>query len=204
VPNGTSTTGFIAGKPVGVFVHHVGQSKPCKREMTDSALVCPYCEAGHLPTWRGYTPFYDRDYVRRFVLIAEDIYESVEELPLHAQIRIARGKGSREGVTVRPELWRTSPLPPSKDRAAWVDLMPFLLDMWKDDELRRWVPSISAIENATRDQGAELLREAGARELDQIANRIKAKVQVKPVPDETGCTDAINRIKDKVGKNGKH
>lgn len=139
VPNGTSTVGFLAGPPCGVYVHHAGTSKPCRRILTKSALVCPYCESQFVPVWRGYTPFYSQDYFRLFVLIPEELDEAVSEIDLHTQIRISRPRASKASVIIRAENWRTLKLPVTADRLLPVDLFPFLPAIWRDIELAKWL-----------------------------------------------------------------
>lgn len=138
VPNGAQAVGWIAGPTVGVWSHHRGGTKPCRHTMSDSALSCGLCADGEPPVWRGYVPLYDRDYCRRFVLISEDYEEAVRELTLHAPVKLQRGKGSREPVTIRFEQWRVQPLALGEGRNAAADITPFLLRMWKDAELEQW------------------------------------------------------------------
>jgi len=138
VPNGGSIVGYLAGYPFGVHTHHVGHTKPCKRRMTHSALVCPFCEGGLAPVWRGYTPIYDREYLPRYVLITQDYLESVREIPVHAQVRISRAKPEKSPPIIRPELWTPKALPLGHGRDREPDLLPSLLRTWKDDELKRW------------------------------------------------------------------
>jgi len=128
--------GFLAGPVCGVMTHYSGNSKPCRDRMTAGQLACPYCADKWEPVWRGAVPIYDREYVRRWLWITEDYYEAVSEIPLHAQVSITRDKDTHAPAVIRPDNWRLSALPPSKDRAAPVDLMPFLLRvLWKDAEL---------------------------------------------------------------------
>lgn len=138
VPNGSSVCGWLAGKVFWCLCHHVGHSKPCKRYLTKSELVCGFCEAGMEQVWRGYTPFYDRDYKRRFVLLPEDQEEQADEIRHLMQVRISRGKSMRDALVMRAENWRTTPLPESSERAFPIDIAPFLLQLWKDEELTSW------------------------------------------------------------------
>lgn len=138
VEKGKSVFGWLAGPPTGVYTHHAGATKPCRRLMTNGKLTCPYCESKYVPVWRGYTPFYDTEYTRRFVLISEDYEESVSEIPHLAMIALSRGKGPRDPVVIKPNMWRTTPLPDNSERAKPVDLRLFLLRLWKDVELQQW------------------------------------------------------------------
>lgn len=136
--NGATANGFLAGPVVGVWCHWMGRSRPCRRLMSDGALSCAMCADAQEPDWRGYVPFYSAEYVRMFTVITADYLESVREIPLHAQIKMARGRNKHDPVVIRPDLWRTTPLPPAADRDAAADLVPFLLKMWKDAELIEW------------------------------------------------------------------
>lgn len=170
IANGAQVVGWKAGAYVGVETHFHGGTKPCRHDMSDSALSCPMCAAGFPATWRGYCPFYDRDYQRRFVLISEDYREGYADIPLHAPIKLTRGKGSREPVVIRSEVWRTQPLPLTDGRDAEVDLTGFLLRMWRDVELEQWWYS--------RDMPLSLDPAApGVNRLDDIARRVDPPTQ---------------------------
>lgn len=138
VPTGGSANGFIAGSTVGVWCHWVGRSKPCRRLTSDGALSCSLCAAGEEPVWRGYVPIYDPQYVRRIVVITADHAESVREIPLHAQVKMRRGRNKHDPLIITPDLWRITPLPDSPERSGPADIVPALLRMWRDAELIEW------------------------------------------------------------------
>lgn len=138
VPNKTSTTGWKAGDVFGVETHFSGGSKACRRIMTDSALICPFCESGKKPEFRGYVPFFDADYARRFVLVNRDYFDLADSIERLAMIRASRDKASKAPIIVRQDNWRTTPLPPSFANESPAELLPSLLDAWEDDELRAW------------------------------------------------------------------
>jgi hypothetical protein len=142
VENGRSAVGYLAGYPSRTYVHHVGNSVPCKRKITKSVLVCPYCEAGKVPEWRGYVPLYSAQYVRLFTIITKDYLESVEQIPIHSQIRCSRGKNRHDPVVITEEKWSPRPLPLTPERDQEIDLRPFLLRLWKDQELVEWCRSL--------------------------------------------------------------
>ncbi len=146
IPNGTSTVGFLAGPPIPCATHYVGATKPCKREMTESAYVCPYCESGKEIEWRAYVPFYSREYIELFVLINDDYLESVEEIPLHAQIRLSRAKPQKSPIVIRMENHSTRGLPPAAKRALPVDMMPFLVHtLWKDKDIIAYSNGVKSV-----------------------------------------------------------
>lgn len=140
VPPMSSHRGWVAGKPFGAYLHFLGRkSEPCRERMTGSALACPHCAVKIKSAWRGYVPYYDEEYVRRFVLISEDYLESVEELEHLAPVVIQRGKSKTDPVIVRQKLWRTTPLPHSAERSEPVNLARFcVLVLWGDDILLAW------------------------------------------------------------------
>lgn len=199
---GTSCNGYLAGHPWGTWVHWIGQSKPCKNKITGGALACNYCAANERAVWRGYTPWYDREYTRRLVLITEDYLEAVREIGPHAQIEIARGKNVRDPVVVREKLWGTKPLPPASDRAWPADLSALVLRLWRDAELIAW-----ALEQ--RKAGALSDTPTGRRLNAEIADQI-----ARPAGDgasDTGVSLAdrngefVRRVRSaKPGANGQH
>lgn len=153
IPNGGTACGFLAGPVVGVWSHWVGRSKPCRRLTSDGALSCALCSDGEDPVWRGYLPVYDPQYVRRIVVITADHAESVREIPLHAQVKMKRGKNKHDPCVVTADLWRTTPLPDSPDRSAPADIVPALLRMWRDVELIQWHMSSDIPVSSSPDAG---------------------------------------------------
>lgn len=106
---------------------------------TDHALGCPHCVDRHPWEWKGYVPFYDEEYARRFALISPTYYESVEEIDHLAPIVITRGKKDTDQVVIKQINWRTTPIPPAAERFNAVDLMRFLVfTLWKSRELQEF------------------------------------------------------------------
>lgn len=206
IANGASVTGWKAGQPVGVYTHFSGGTKPCRRRMTGSALVCPFCEANQSPIWRGYVPYYDPEYVRRFVLISEDHLEACEEIGHLSQIRISRAKGSRQPVVMSACNWRVASIPPSKDREQPVDLMPFLLKLWKDEELAKYASAqadITSIEH--RDRHAVVPPAIEARRKSAAALPPEKRFVVKTDDELVPLSELLPNLSAmKNGKNGKH
>lgn len=136
----TSHRGWITGKPFGAYLHFLAKkSEPCRERMSSHALKCPHCATGNKPQWRGYVPYYDEEYTRRFVLIASDYLESVAELEHLAPVVIQRGKSKTDPVIIKTKLWRTTPIPHSSERERPVDLARFcVVVLWKDDVLCAW------------------------------------------------------------------
>lgn len=141
VPCGSQHKGFLAGKPFGVYVHFVNRlSVPCRQEMSDGGVFCKHCEAGLVPDWRGYTPYYDEQYTPNFVLVTYPYYESVCEIEHLACVVVKRGRMKTDPVVITNSAWRTTPIPFSKERVEPVDLADFLLRvLWKDEPLMEWV-----------------------------------------------------------------
>lgn len=138
VENGKSEVAYLAGPTCGVYVHDGQPSKPCRREMTDSELVCPYCETGDEPRWKGYVPLYDRDYQRRLLLISQGVRESVKEINHLDQVRCSRAKSSKASVIIRAETWTPKQCPRGDGRDVPADIEPVLFTIWKDAVLREW------------------------------------------------------------------
>jgi len=107
--------------------------------ISDKVLVCPRCAINRPWEWRGYVPYYDEQYVRRFVVVASDYYESICEIKHLSPILISRGPEKTDSVVVKYEPWRTTPIPHAKDREGEVNLIDFLIRvLWKDEALVRF------------------------------------------------------------------
>lgn len=202
IGNGRREVGFLAGPVCGVFTHYSGGSKPCRDRATNGKLACPYCADRWDPVWRGAVPIYDREYVRRWLWITEDYFEAVSEIPLHAQVSISREKDTHAPAVIRPDNWRLSALPVSKDRAAPVDLMPFLLRvLWKDHELFSFAAKEEEQATATATAKSEVTAPlAGA--LARIAER-EARDRAEREREEKKIGDTFNRLTNGTS-NGKH
>lgn len=137
---GTQQVGFLAGGYVGAYNHYKNrQSYVCRRKMSNMTLQCEDCAMGLVPEWRGYVPWYDREYTNRFSLITEEYREAFREIPLHAQIELSRGKDPTCPCVIRQKNWRLTPLPMTPERERKVNLMPFLVGvLWKDEALKRY------------------------------------------------------------------
>lgn len=140
VPCKSQHRGFLAGRPFGVFVHYEKmRSQPCCQAMTDKEVWCEHCDAGKVPDWRGYVPYYDAEYTPNFCLITYPYYEAVCEISHLEQIVIRRGQKKTDAVVIKGEAWRTTPIPPAKCRAEPADLSWFLIHkLFKCDALIEW------------------------------------------------------------------
>ena len=138
VENGTTTAGFLAAYPYGVYCHHTGGSKPCLVSYTRGALACPRCNPDKPAEWRGFTAIWDREYVPRFVIVTGDYLEAIREIPIGSLIEVSRKKAKYSPCVIRQHNWRTLPLPPSAKRSEPVDIVPALLKQWKMPELTLW------------------------------------------------------------------
>lgn len=179
--NGKSEVGYKAGPTCGVYVHDGRPSKPCRKEMTNGEITCPYCLTEDEPRWKGYVPIYDRDYQRRFCIISQGVRESVAEIPLHGQVRISRAKSSKASIIIRAEIWTPKALPLGDGRSAAADIEPVLFTIWNDAVLRDWYAlhwndpprahtsdnavSLPASDAADRPAPAEIERQKLSREI---------------------------------------
>lgn len=206
VANGARINAFLAGYPFGVQCHYDGASKPCRSAITGGVLGCKYCGVGHEPEWRGFTPIYTEHYLWRFVLIPPEYLEAVRELPLSSLIRVSRGNRKYDPPLIKPDPWRTLPLPPDAERAKPIDLLPSLLKCWKDPELTKWHmenPNPRASVNAVSLPAdvppaiAERMRPPPVKTADEIDAQLD-----KVIGHLTHKGEALKR--GKVSPNGKH
>lgn len=140
VPNKANGRGWKAGDPFGAWVHYEHKkSHVCAEKMSKKALPCAWCSRGIIPDWRGYVPWYDEQYTRRFSLITYPYYESVCEIPHLAHIVLRRGVKQTEPVVITAEAWTPKPIPYSSVRAEVVCLGQFLVHvLWGNEALTKW------------------------------------------------------------------
>ncbi len=209
VKNGTGCHGFLAGQPTWVKCHFVGYSKPCRSILTSGSLPCHYCAAKEEPVWRGFTPWYDGSYVRCFSCITLDYREAISEIPLHAQIKLSRGKGTRDPLVIVPCLWRTTELPVSEDRNYSADLRGSLLKVWKDPELVEWCQKNRQRQNEIEAVQSDpiFFPEGTPPELaNRVADARSRKAQEQLVPFEVKVSTTVDgrKVIHTEKRNGKH
>jgi hypothetical protein len=169
---GAMCRGWIAGRMVGVEVHWGGDSsKPCWRAITGGLLPCPRCDPGSLlPTqtepkkrrWIGYVPLYAHTGRREVVVVSETVGPRVKDLAIGTPVEFRRSNGARDPLQIRQ--LRSTMLgdavndlgPPPKFRSAIAgdDITEWLLELWDEPELTRFLePRIRASEQEriTRD-----------------------------------------------------
>jgi hypothetical protein len=200
--------GWIAGKPFGAWQHYANRkSHVCREKMSDKALQCERCMSGLIPEWRGFVPWYDTEYTRRFSLITFAYFESVSEIPHLSMIVLRRGEKKTDPVVIRAEQWDKKPLPYSAERFEPVDLGPFLVKvLWKDAALLEWdknqqraIPGVANPDQAAIDYADP--------DLKKLARLQKAEDKhVKQVElDEMQIGNTMNRLlRPAPGANGKY
>jgi hypothetical protein len=164
--------------------------------MTDSELVCPYCESGDEPRWKGYVPLYDRDYQRRFLLISQGVRESVKEIEHLQPVRCTRAKSSKASVVIRLDWWTTKACPRGDGRDVEADIEPVLFTIWKDAVLREWwirkeMEKISVQPVVVSDKPVSLAPIAKAKRTakDRMIQP-PPKVEAAPKPSDQAAYDA--------------
>jgi len=200
VANGNKENAWSAGPTIGVFVHRIATSQPCRHKITEGGLQCAYCGAGLVPEWRGYVPLWDRDQTLRFVLINYEYLDAVRAINLHAEVVVSRAKSRISPCVVRAELWCTSGLRLTEKTRDPVDLWPALLTIWQDDELTQFHLK-AAHEQLTGGarSGVEFPLEALAEKFDADAMRLRTVAAA----DEKNAA-FVRSLKDRgAGVNGK-
>lgn len=208
VVNKSQHRGWIAGKPFGGWQHYGNRkSHVCREKMSDKALRCEQCVSGLIPEWRGFVPWYDSEYTRRFSLITYAYYESVSEIPHLSQIVLRRGDRKTDPVVIRAEQWRKEPLPYSAERFQPVDLGAFLVKvLWKDVELLEWdrkqqlaIPGV-----VDADQAAVDYADPELRKMARLMNK-EQREKEKAKEEEMQIGNVMNRLlKPATNANGKY
>lgn len=144
---GEALYGYVAGKMVGVWVHWLGGSKPCRAKMTQRTLPCPHCtEEGPRLRWLGYLPLWDRSGRRVVVAISNTVGPAVELLVYAQPVRLARTNGARDPLRIEtPEPHMDMRLAERLFRDGPHDLTPWLLHLWADRELASWLKARTGV-----------------------------------------------------------
>jgi hypothetical protein len=208
VPCKSQFRGWIAGKPFGGWQHFLKKhSVVCREKMSEKALRCEHCEAGLIPDWRGFVPWYSAEYVPMFSLITYAYHESVCEIDHLAQIVLRRGPLKTDAIVIRAETWRATPLPYSADRFAPVELNDFCVKvLWKDAALIQWdkmqQPTIPGVVHP--EQAALDFADPGCQKLARLA-KAERKHKEEVVKAEDSIGKVMNRLlKPAPTANGKY
>lgn len=207
--NGESHPGWKAGEVFGCYGHRTAAQQPCVSDLTNDELPCPFCTSGLEPMWRGYVPIWDRDWTLRYVLIGEDVFDSVDSIPHRGRLTVCRHKNPISPLVVRPEekpvLLRELP-----ERAPWttpIDMLAVCLTLWKHAALTAWVEADRAkrpsdVEKPKRSDKKPFspMVEAGARKFTPVS-RDKPQVDAvdKPLAEVFGRLASLNGKAPKKG-----
>ncbi len=210
VPGGSHFTGWIAGPPQWVDVHHIGVSKPCHWEITGGKKDCPHCRKKPRKDLVGYVPLYRDSGKPVVVLVPEYAGDILRRIALHDPVRVMRGstRGDAVAVTKLDKAERYKPA--NAERADPANLEAWLLLFWRETELAAWfrdnalspvkptdivIPPVAKTVPATLD----LSREAGKAELQAIAPEVRNRLKVKA----TEFAEGIGEVPE-VERNGRH
>jgi len=135
---GQKDAGYKAGEIYGCYGHRTYAHQPCAFKLTEGEVQCQFCTAGMEAVFRAYVPLWDRDWALRYVLVGENVFESVDEIPHRAQVLVCRAKNPISPLVVREEKVLHRELP---NRSPWsdeVDMLAVCLTLWKDAALTKW------------------------------------------------------------------
>lgn len=203
VKNGAKEAGYKAGPVFGVNGHRTHAHQPCKFDLSDGKLQCPYCEAGLETQWRGYLPIWDRDWMLRYVLIGEELLASVDAIPHRAQVVVSRAKNPISPLIVRHELSLTRELPSASPWKDEVDIAAVCCMLWRSPDL---IPFCVGFHTAKELPKGIAVKDDGkpfAPMQQAAAKRVGAKVESAEEDINGPMRSILNRI-SKPTTNGKH
>jgi len=131
---------YTAGPCQWYECHVTGKTKPCLREVTGGELVCPMCESVKPTEQTGFLPLYrELDGKPVFVIVHEDVRETVDKHRLHARVLVGRGNDVTDGVYVIKPLKAGAPYHSTlADRQKGADIWPTLVRIWNIPALTAW------------------------------------------------------------------
>lgn len=197
---------YSAGPYVGVIVHWGEGSKPCRAEMTKGALKCYLCSMEAKKIWRAYVPLWDDAGQRRVVLVGFNFAHLLDDIGYLDAVKVT--KTSLHGSPIRVEKfnWTTTPPALNDGDKRPQDLKPWLLRMWKDAELEKWLKK-----HAAKDDG-QVLKEHAAKqptiaehlrsEAEQLEKGGKLKVNLRDRSLPASLEDVLPYLNGKHSKKG--
>lgn len=132
------TRGWKAGPNLGFVTHCTPFSKPCKSEITNGNLPCKWCDPQFPTSFTGYCPFIDESGDKIVGLYGRDSEDVISEIPFGAEIQIRKGASKNAPYKYVTREWCGHPCPWLGKLKVQHDIGPFLLQLWKDDELKQY------------------------------------------------------------------
>jgi hypothetical protein len=196
---------WLAGPIVGVEVHYAHGSRACRRSITDGGMPCAFCESQMPTTWRGYVPLWDESGIRCVTLIGARYLPLAQTIPLLAPVHVTRTK--RQGCPIKVEAhdWTTAFPPVTEAEKGSQDLRAWLLRLWKDKELAKWIaahpdtqPAPVELTPPKRVTKAERAATVNAAFAESVAKRAQGTL-----PGVESAADVIAHLPSLNGR-GKH
>lgn len=205
---GKNWFGYIAGRCWWGICHPSERSKPCLHWITSGQLACRLCGGKREPEMMGYQPLYRHtDGKPVLAIFYEDMRDRVDAMKFHERVQIGRegGKGDacwiQKAMDQSPKYQTTLAV-----RMAPAHITENLLMMWKVAELTEWY----RCQPPTSDNAVSPVREVAIRPdgepFSPMVQKLAKKLGAPMSRDAAALAnyDAVaNRIKDKVGLNGK-
>jgi hypothetical protein len=122
--------------------------------MTGGALAC-VCDAQEVSTvWRGYVPLWDEFGIRCVALIGHRYFDLAANVGHLEPVKVTKTK--RQGCPIRVEArgWTSIKPPVSANDAKPQDIRPWLLRLWRDAALEKWLKDNPAAPVVTTDKPA--------------------------------------------------
>lgn len=190
---GQTLNGWLCGPVVGVETHWLGRTQPCRHALTGGRMRC-YCQTSNLAKeWKGYVPLLDENGVQAFAIVGERFCELAFSIPMFAPVSVSRLRSAGSPVCVKQSAWTDSPPPHDAGSRKPRDIRPWLLKLWKDDELTKWFEAHPEAGDQADVPGP--LESSVSAMLKGPARRVEAGADRMPA--------TIGEVLPRVGVNGK-
>ena len=128
----------------GLTTHHLGQTKPCLKELSAGDLDCPFCKNHLAKRWRGYAPAVDFGSKQVVFLVGQTTGAVLDRTPRGKRLTFGRGPGDTSPVAVVDYPGIAGNAIDKRFTAGGVyadgvDLLPWLLRLWEIPDLTEWV-----------------------------------------------------------------
>lgn len=192
---GKSMVGWLVGPIIGLQTHYLNSTRPCREDVTRGRMNC-YCKRMKLESvWKGYVPLIDRDGVHCFVQICDTYAELAYKVRVFSPVKVTRMTHRGSPYAVKEDDWTDADPRSRFDFKRPFDVRPWLLKLWGDDELTKWLAEHPEVTDQEQQPG-ELERRVGPM-LKAAARKVES------VPDV--ASDAFAEVLARsVSKNGKH
>jgi len=129
--------GWKVGPNWGFITHWSPFTKPCREHISEGKLTCVCSISEYANDWTGYVPVIDERGERLVFTYGRDSEERVSAIPFGAEVCVSKENYKAAPIRIVQDNEIFLPCPWISAMKHQEDIRPFLLRLWKDEELKK-------------------------------------------------------------------